>query len=58
MLEEHFAKYRKNIIGENKKFESPYGEKRIIYSDWTASGRIYGPIEEKLNKKFYKMIHR
>lgn len=56
MLEEHFAKYRKNIIGENKKFESPYGEKRIIYSDWTASGRIYGPVEEKLKEKFYPMV--
>ncbi len=56
MLEEYFAKYRKNIIGENKKFESPFGEKQIIYSDWTASGRIYGPVEEKLREKFYPMV--
>jgi len=56
MLEEHFAKYRKNIIGDNKKFESPYGEKQIIYSDWTASGRIYGPVEDKLREKFYPMV--
>ncbi|MCF6353352.1 MAG: aminotransferase class V-fold PLP-dependent enzyme [Cyclobacteriaceae bacterium] len=56
MLEEYFAKYRKNIIGENKKFESPYGEKQIIYSDWTASGRIYGPVEDKLSERFYPMV--
>jgi len=56
MLEKYFTKYRKNIIGENKKFDSPFGEKSIIYSDWTASGRIYGPIEEKLNKQFYPMV--
>lgn len=56
MLEEYFAKYRKNIIGENKKFESPFGEKQIIYSDWTASGRIYGPVEDKLGEKFYPMV--
>ncbi len=56
MLEQHFEKYRKNIIGENKKFDSPYGEKQIIYSDWTASGRIYGPVEDKLSEKFYPMV--
>ena len=56
MLEEHFEKYRKNIIGENKKFESPFGEQKIIYSDWTASGRIYGPVEDVLNQKFYPMV--
>ncbi len=56
MLENYFAKYRKNIIGENKKFESPYGEKQIIYADWTASGRIYGPVEKKLAEQFYPMV--
>ncbi len=56
MLEEHFAKYRKNIIGENKKFDSPFGEQKIIYSDWTASGRIYGPVEDALSEKFYPMV--
>ncbi|MCK8142746.1 aminotransferase class V-fold PLP-dependent enzyme [Flavobacterium sp. I-SCBP12n] len=32
----------------HQKFESPYGEKEIIYADWTASGRLYHPIEHKL----------
>ena len=56
MLEEYFAKYRKNILGEGKTFEGPLGEKKIIYSDWTASGRIYGPIEDKLRHQFFPMV--
>jgi len=48
MLEEYFKKYRENIIGINQTFEGPYGEQRIIYADWTASGRLYRPIEEKI----------
>ena len=27
-------------------------EKEIIYTDWTASGRLYRPIEEKLLNQF------
>ena len=47
-LEKYFASYRKNIIGNTCSFESPYGRKQIIYSDWTASGRLYEPIEQRL----------
>jgi selenocysteine lyase/cysteine desulfurase len=47
-LEQYFEKYRKNIIGNGQTFQSPYGEKEIIYTDWTASGRLYRPIEELL----------
>ncbi len=46
--EEYFRKFRENTIGFNKKFTSPYGEKKIIYADWIASGRLYGPIEKKM----------
>jgi len=51
-LEKHFSKFRKNIVGIDKTFISPYGEKKIIYTDWTASGRLYRPIEEKLLNDF------
>ncbi len=51
-LEKYFEKFRKNIIGIDKTFISPYGEKKIIYTDWTASGRLYRPIEEKLINDF------
>jgi len=47
-LENYFQKFRENIVGINQTFESPYGKKNIIYADWTASGRLYRPIEEKM----------
>jgi len=47
-LETYFSKFRNNIVGIDAYFESPYGTKKIIYADWTASGRLYKPIEEKL----------
>ena len=31
---------------------TPYGKKNLIYTDWTASGRLYRPIEEKLMDTF------
>ncbi len=51
-LETYFEQFRKNIIGINQQFESPFGTKKIIYTDWTASGRLYRPIEEKLINDF------
>jgi selenocysteine lyase/cysteine desulfurase len=48
MLEEYFQKYRKNVIGIDQEFVTPYGKQKIVYADWTASGRLYKPIEEKL----------
>ncbi len=48
---DYFEKFRKNIIGNNIEFETPYGIKRLIYADWTASGRLYGPIEDKLKNE-------
>ena len=51
-LEEYFEKFRGGIIGKDQTFQSPYGEKRIIYADWIASGRLYGPIEEKITNRF------
>jgi len=51
-LENYFNQFRKHIIGVGQKFQSPYGEKEIIYTDWTASGRLYKPIEEKIINQF------
>lgn len=51
-LEAYFKPFRDNIIGINQEFESPYGTRRIVYTDWTASGRLYRPIEEKLLHDF------
>ncbi|NRT16954.1 selenocysteine lyase/cysteine desulfurase [Flavobacterium sp. 28A] len=51
-LEHYFQQFRDNIIGINQEFVSPYGKQKIIYTDWTASGRLYRPIEEKLMNEF------
>ncbi len=51
-LETYFQDFRQNIVGINQDFTSPFGKKKIIYTDWTASGRLYRPIEEKLLNQF------
>jgi selenocysteine lyase/cysteine desulfurase len=51
-LEKYFEPFRKRIIGHDAFFPSPYGNKRILYADWIASGRLYGPIEQKLSEQF------
>jgi selenocysteine lyase/cysteine desulfurase len=47
-LEQHFKKFRDNVIGIDQEFDTPYGRKKMIYADWIASGRLYGPIEDRL----------
>ncbi len=47
-LESYFQPFRKQVVGIDQSFESPFGIKKIIYADWIASGRLYRPIEEKL----------
>ncbi len=47
-LEHFFSQFREHIIGINQTFNSPYGEQKVVYADWTASGRLYRPIEEKI----------
>lgn len=51
-LEVYFQQFRENIIGINQEFASPFGKQKMIYTDWTASGRLYRPIEEKLMNDF------
>ena len=51
-LELYFQQFRENIIGINQEFNSPYGNKKLVYTDWTASGRLYRPIEEKIINEF------
>jgi selenocysteine lyase/cysteine desulfurase len=55
-LENYFSQFRKNIIGIDETFESPYGKKKIIYADWIASGRLYKPIEEKICETFGPLV--
>ena len=55
-LEKYFAHFRKNIIGIDQTFISPFGKKKIIYADWIASGRLYKGIEEKLSKEIFPFV--
>ena len=47
-LEGTFGAFRANIVGQERYFDTPFGRKRMLYADWTASGRAYLPIEAYL----------
>ena len=55
-LEEHFEPFRKNIVGIDHYFNSPYGKKKIIYADWIASGRLYYPIEKEMLETYGPLV--
>ena len=51
-LEKYFKDFRTQIVGNGQTFTSPYGEKEILYTDWTASGRLYHGLEKKMLDDF------
>jgi selenocysteine lyase/cysteine desulfurase len=51
-LESYFNPYRENIIG----IDLEHGGHRILYADWTASGRLYRPIEDFITNKIGPLI--
>jgi selenocysteine lyase/cysteine desulfurase len=51
-LEDYYSEFRRNTIGYYKRFPTCYGTQRMIYADWTASGRLYRPIEDKIINLF------
>lgn len=51
MTESYFKKFRDNIIGIDQTFPTPLGEKKMLYADWIASGRLYEPIEKMMRDK-------
>ena len=51
-LEQYFQQFRDQIIGIDQGFVTPFGQKKLVYTDWTASGRLYRPIEQKLTNEF------
>ena len=55
-LESYFAPFRANIIGINQDFESPFGRQRILYADWIASGRMFGPIEKMMSEEIAPFV--
>jgi selenocysteine lyase/cysteine desulfurase len=55
-LANYFQTFRNEIVGDTTTFKSPFGEKRILYADWIASGRLYAPIENRLRFEFGKYV--
>jgi selenocysteine lyase/cysteine desulfurase len=55
-LEGFFAQFRKGIVGLHHCFSGPCGQQRILYADWTASGRLYAPIERCLLEEFGPLV--
>ncbi len=55
-LQQYFAPFRANIIGIDHDFESPCGRQTILYADWTASGRMFGPIEQMLSEEIAPFV--
>lgn len=49
-LEQYFEQFRNNIIGHNHLFPEN-NNKKVIYADWIASGRLYQPIEDYVSKQ-------
>jgi selenocysteine lyase/cysteine desulfurase len=54
--EEYFDSFRRNIIGIDAEIETPFGSKKLIYGDWIASGRLYGPIERRISDDIGPMV--
>jgi len=55
-LEKYFNNFRKNIIGIDASIATPCGEKKLVYADWIASGRLYKPIERRLSDDIGPMV--
>ncbi|HHE37871.1 MAG TPA: hypothetical protein ENL20_04785, partial [Candidatus Cloacimonetes bacterium] len=58
-LIENLEWLRTDIIGRNKLFQTPFGEKPLVYADYTASGRCLYSIENYLLHimQFYANTH-
>ncbi|SNQ43205.1 aminotransferase class V-fold PLP-dependent enzyme [Cellulophaga lytica] len=55
-LENYFQQFSKGVIGSNHYFKTLYGKQKLVYADWIASGRLYAPIEEKMQYKIGPMV--
>jgi selenocysteine lyase/cysteine desulfurase len=55
-LESYFGDFRRDIIGIDTEIETPFGTKPLVYADWIASGRLYGPIEDIMRERIGPMV--
>lgn len=47
-LKSYFDPFREGIIGQDQYIETDEKVVRLLYADWTASGRCYKPIEDAI----------
>lgn len=55
-LEAYFTPYREHTVGLRHLITTPYGKKTLLYADWTASGRLYEPIERRMLERFGPLV--
>lgn len=56
-MQDYFLKYRNGIIGINAKLPTDSEiENTIVYADWTASGRCFSPIEERIQHEIMPFV--
>ncbi|GAA4828069.1 aminotransferase class V-fold PLP-dependent enzyme [Algivirga pacifica] len=56
-MEQYFSFFKQHIIGEYQTIDTPYHKDlRIVYADWTASGRMYAPIEQRLQEQIFPLV--
>ncbi|HNX38924.1 MAG TPA: hypothetical protein PKI15_11240, partial [Candidatus Cloacimonadota bacterium] len=50
---------RRDIIGRNMTYQTPFGERPLVYADYTASGRGLYSLENHVQKilQFYANTH-
>lgn len=56
-MKNYFSKYRNGIIGQSHTIKTPIHKSiNLVYADWTASGRMYLPIEERIRQKLFPFV--
>ena len=48
-LESYFSQFRDHIIGQELEHQINGTKHKIVYADWTASGRLYRPVEDYIS---------
>ncbi len=55
-LEAWFDRFRRQTVGFDATFTTPYGKQKLVYADWIASGRLYAPIEKRISDIMGPMV--
>jgi selenocysteine lyase/cysteine desulfurase len=50
-IEQLLEQIRNSVVGEDQAIEGPFGLRRVVYSDYTASGRSLGFIEDFIRRE-------